>query len=51
LIHQIRPGLPVQIQSKEISGTFRVAQTLVKGDTWGDDWNMALTLDKPGIAL
>jgi len=51
MLPQIRCGQSVQIQSRNVTATMRVAEQTIKGDTWGDDWGMTHTLDKPGVKI
>lgn len=51
MLPQIRCGQMVQVQSRNVTATMRVAEQTIKGDTWGDDWGMTMVLDKPGVVL
>lgn len=44
----LRPGMQVQIESLSVRGLFRICQAEYKGATWGDEWGISLTCDRPG---
>ncbi len=36
------PGTRIQVDSKEVTGVYRIEKTVFVGDTWGDDWSADL---------
>jgi hypothetical protein len=46
----LAPGLPLQVQSEFVSGTYRILSVEYTGDTWGTDWYCKIEAASPGIA-
>jgi hypothetical protein len=50
MVPELRPGLRVQIESLAVNGLFRLIQVDYKGSTFGNDWGMTITGERPKAA-
>jgi hypothetical protein len=55
MLPSLRPGMRVELDSKFVSGIYRVSQATYKGETWAESpsspWGMECVCDKPGVVL
>ena len=42
------PGTMMMLESEEVTGTYRITETINRGDSWGGEWVTEITAVRPG---